>query len=139
VGAVVALYEFGPALKDAALVARLAKLARAAGAPVLAGARPGFLGCESLAATPDPDDWKTPPSEDAVALWRPSGAFRRRPGSRSRSRLLLRLPYGARTEPIESFAFERCRARRIMRPTCGQSALACALVLAGAFARTAGR
>ena len=134
-GAVVALYEFGPALKDAALVARLAKLARAAGAPVLAGARPGFLGCESLAATPDPDDWRTPPPEEAVALWE---AVRSLPEAAwvalALPRLLLRLPYGARTEPIESFAFEEMPGSPEHEGYLwGNPAFACALVLAGAF------
>ena len=38
-GAILGLYDFGPTLADAALLSRMAKLARAAGAPFLAGAR----------------------------------------------------------------------------------------------------
>jgi type VI secretion system protein ImpC len=133
-GAVVGLYDFGPTLEDAALLARLAKLARAAGAPFLAGARPEFVGCASLAATPDPDDWKRPDEEGSV-IWEelcalPEAAW----VALALPRLLLRPPYGAETDPIESFPFEEiATATDHEAYVWGNGALACALVLAGAF------
>jgi len=39
---------------------RLAKIAAAAGAPFVSASGASFIGCESLAATPDPDDWSLP-------------------------------------------------------------------------------
>ncbi len=134
-GAVLALYDFGPTLADAALVSRLAKLARAAGAPVLAGARSEFVGCASLAATPDPDDWKVPESDDAV-VWEelrslPEAAW----VALALPRLMLRLPYGAKTDAVDSFPFEEARDGGDRDAYLwGSGALACALELAGAFA-----
>jgi type VI secretion system protein ImpC len=105
-GAIVGLYDFGPTLADAVLLARIAKIARASGAPFLAAAREEIVGCASLAATPDPDGWQ-PPEGDGAAVWEelralPEAAW----VALALPRLLLRLPYGAKTDPIESFPFE---------------------------------
>src|SRR5205823_1342914 len=55
---------------DIALLGRLAAVARRAGAPFLAEAGPRLLGCESLLATPDPDDWDAAFGDPAVeAAW----------------------------------------------------------------------
>ena len=53
-GADVGNYTFGPQREDAELLGRLARIARAAGAPFIAAASPRLLGCESLADTPHP-------------------------------------------------------------------------------------
>jgi type VI secretion system protein ImpC len=133
-GAILGLYDFGPTIADAALLVRLAKLARAAGAPFLAGARPDFVGCASLAATPDPADWRAPGGEGAM-IW---GELRALPEAAwvalALPRLMLRRPYGAKTEPIESFPFEEIPgAPEHEAYVWGNAALACALVLFGAF------
>jgi type VI secretion system protein ImpC len=98
---VAGLYAFGP--DDAGLLARLAVVARRAGAPFLAEASPRLVGCESLARTPDPDDWR--PGE--APAW---GALRRLPEAAylglALPRFLLRLPYGKETSPVEAFDFE---------------------------------
>ena len=109
-GAILGLYDFGPTLADAALLSRMAKLARAAGAPFLAGARSDFVGCASLAATPDPVDWRVPEGEGAI-IWEelralPEAAW----VALALPRLMLRRPYGAKTEPIDSFPFEEIPA-----------------------------
>jgi len=99
-------YTFEAAPEDLALLAKLGAVAGQAGAPFLAAISPRILGCESLAATPDPDDW--PPLDPQVSdAWE---ALRR---SRQAAwlglllpRFLLRLPYGRETDPIDSFAFE---------------------------------
>jgi type VI secretion system protein ImpC len=133
-GAILGLYDFGPTLQDAALLSRIAKLARAAGAPFLAGARSDFVGCASLAATPDPSDWRTPEGEGAV-IWEelralPEAAW----VALALPRLMLRRPYGARTEPIDAFPFEEIPAAPEHEAyVWGNAALACALVLTGAF------
>ena len=133
-GAILGLYDFGPTLADAALLSRLAKLARAAGAPFLAGARPDFVGCASLAATPDPSDWRMPEGEGAI-IWEelralPEAAW----VALALPRLMLRRPYGAKTDPIETFPFEEIPAAPEHEAyVWGNAALACALVLTGAF------
>jgi type VI secretion system protein ImpC len=135
-GAVLGLFEFGPTIADAAFLARIAKLAQAAGAPFLAGARPELVGCASLAATPDPGVWRVP--EDAGALvWDelrtlPEAAW----VALALPRLMLRLPYGAKTDPIEAFPFEEIPGAPGHEDyVWGTGALACALGLAGAFER----
>jgi type VI secretion system protein ImpC len=132
--AVLGLYDFGPTIADAAFLSRMAKLAEAAGAPFLAGARPDFVGCASLAATPDPDDWKKS-EDDGAVIWEelralPEAAW----VALALPRLMLRRPYGAKTEPIDSFLFEEIPgAPEDEAYLWGNAALACALVLAGAF------
>jgi type VI secretion system protein ImpC len=134
-GAVVGLYDFGPTLADAALLSRIAKVARAAGAPFLAAARDEIVGCASLAATPDPDDWRKPEGEGAI-IWDelralPEAAW----VALALPRLLLRLPYGAKTDPIESFPFEELPSPPDHEAYLwGSPALASSLVLGGAFA-----
>jgi type VI secretion system protein ImpC len=134
-GAIVGLYDFGPTLADAALLSRIAKVARAAGAPFLAGTRGEIVGCASLAATPDPDDWERPGGEGAV-IWEelrtlPEAAW----VALALPRLMLRLPYGAKTDPIEPFPFEEMPGTPDHEAYLwGNPALASALVLAGAFA-----
>ena len=133
-GAVLGLYDFGPSLADAALLSRIAKVARATGAPFLAGARPGFVGCVSLAATPDPDDWKKP-EDDGAVIWEelralPEAAW----VALALPRLMMRRPYGAKTDPIDSFPFEEIPpAPEHEAYVWGNAGLACALVLTGAF------
>lgn len=133
-GAVLGLYDFGPTLADAALLSRIAKLARAAGAPFLAGARPDFVGCSSLAATPDPSSWRAPEGEGAV-VW---DELRALPETAwvalALPRLMLRLPYGPKTDPIDAFPFEELQSVPDHEAYAwGNGALACALVLVGAF------
>ena len=102
---------FAPNDSDAGTLGRLATIARFAGAPVLAGASPRAVECTSFAETPDPDDWNDSlPSED-----RESWNALRRLGDASflglaLPRFLLRLPYGKKDTPTESFAFEELTA-----------------------------
>jgi type VI secretion system protein ImpC len=97
-------YRFGPEKEDAELLARMAQLARRAGALFLAEAGPLLLGCASLASTPQPRDWKS------SQLSRGWVELRHRPEAASVGlalpRFLLRLPYGKNTSPLESFDFE---------------------------------
>ncbi|MGE5278310.1 MAG: type VI secretion system contractile sheath domain-containing protein [Acidobacteriota bacterium] len=105
--AVAGLYEFGPTVEDVALLARLGKVAAAADAPFLSAAAPSLMAADSFASAPDPRRWRKAEGEPAEALW---GALRRVPEARylglAAPRFLLRLPYGARTEPTEHFVFE---------------------------------
>jgi len=99
-------YTFDPTSEDSTLLGQLAKLAQQSGSPFLAQASSQFIGCPSLANTPDPEDWQ---EMDQVpqAAWQ---SLRSRPEASSVGlalpRFLLRLPYGSETEPIETWTFE---------------------------------
>src|SRR5262249_633193 len=89
--AFVSLFQFGPTNADVALLAALGLIASKAG-----GLLPGDAGL-ALAS-------------DAAQPMAPWQALRRTEVARwiglSAPRVLLRLPYGERTDPIETFAFE---------------------------------
>src|SRR6201986_2980171 len=106
-GALVADYAFSHNAVDVQLLRDLSKIASASLAPLVTGADPNLLGMDSwrdlmnprdigkLMDTPDYDAWKgLRDSVDSryVALCMP--------------RVLSRLPYGAKSEPVEEFAFE---------------------------------
>lgn len=99
-------YAFGQGEEDLALLEALGAVASRSGGPFLARARPELLGCRSLAESPDPRQWQ-PLDERAAARWQ---ALRRSPSARwlglALPRVLLRLPYGRATDPVEGFAFE---------------------------------
>ena len=99
---------FGPDQPDVLVLERMAGLARRAGAPFLAAGDPRILGCDSLAAAPDPEDWR--PEVGDPAGRRAWEALRRHPDAAylglTLPRFLLRLPYGREEDPVESFDFE---------------------------------
>ena len=133
----VGLYTFGPAEPDAETLLKLARIARAAGAPFLAAAADRVAGCDSLAATPDPDDWRTDESDPGTRAWQ---ALRAQPESQwlglALPRFLLRLPYGRKTDPCERFDFEEMPDVPLHEHyVWGSPALACALLLGRSFGR----
>ena len=101
---VVGNFKFGSGTEDTQLLAKLAAVAQRAGAALLGGADPSFLGCSSLEAAPHPRDWSESNAQDS---WK---QLRLRPESGSLAlalpRFLLRLPYGQETSRLESFEFE---------------------------------
>ncbi|MBX6366943.1 MAG: type VI secretion system contractile sheath large subunit [Rhodospirillales bacterium] len=129
----VALWRFPAEAGPAALLGRLAKLAAAADATLLAGGDTALAGCRSIAETPDPDDWHTAElSDEAAAAW---AALMRIPEAAHLGlvapRLLLRLPYGTASDPIERFEFEEFPDGPVHeRLLWGSGALAAALMLA---------
>jgi type VI secretion system protein ImpC len=130
-------YTFDNSLEDAELLGRIAKIAAQAGAPFLAAASPQILGCVSLAATPDPDDWSESTDPQALEAWK---ALRQLPEASylglALPRFLLRLPYGRETEPIGPFAFEEMEETRAHTDYLwGNPAFACAYLLAEAFSQ----
>lgn len=90
---------------DVSLLAGLGALAAHAGGALLAGARPTLIGCESLANTPHRSDW----SEPDAALRERMGLLRASAVAPfvglALPRLLGRVPYGKRSDPIERFDF----------------------------------
>jgi len=134
---VLGLYAFDRTAADAELLGRLGALAGASGAPFVATASPHLAGCESFGATPDPDDWRATPAPDADAAWdalRGTGAAAR--VALVAPRLLLRLPYGRGTAPVEAFAFEEAPPDAGHEALLwGNGALAAACLLGEAYSR----
>jgi type VI secretion system protein ImpC len=131
--ALVGLYSFEPTIEDVALLGRMGKIARAAGAPFVSAASPRIAGCASLAETPDAGDWR--PTDQDAALW---SALRQLPEAAylglALPRFLLRLPYGRETDAIEQFPFEELdEAARHEDYLWGSPAVACACLLGQLF------
>jgi type VI secretion system protein ImpC len=126
--------DFGASAADLALLASLGLIAASAGGPFLAAASPGLLGSRSLAETPDPSDWDALPP-DAEAAW---NALRATPIAPwvglAMSRVLLRLPYGKDTDPVDAFEFDELGAGRLHEDYLwGNPAFACALLIGQAY------
>lgn len=89
-------------IDDIELLARLAMLADAAGAPLLTAADASLVGVSDSAHLADDDEWQT-----ENPLW---DEIRSLPEARrlgvTLPRVLLRQPYGKESSPLESFKFE---------------------------------
>lgn len=100
-------YAFSPDVDDVAALMRVSKICAAAGVPFVAHMRPEVIGVHSMHEHPDPAEWKTGTDGDAAKLW-----FALRGQAESQylgmtiPRFLARLPYGAETDPTETFTFE---------------------------------
>jgi type VI secretion system protein ImpC len=132
---IVGNYTFGPKREDAELLGRLARMANAARAPFIAAASPRLQGCASLGDTPNPRDWRVTPDTDGAVAW---SALRRLPEAcaigLALPRFLLRLPYGKKTDAIESFDFEETLGIPDHEDYLwGHPAFACAVLLAQSF------
>jgi type VI secretion system protein ImpC len=113
--AIAGLWNFAPS--DEPVLTRLAGLARQARAPLIAGLAPDVVGLERVF-----DSLRRAPDAPWLALALP--------------RFLLRLPYGAATSAIESFAFEEMPAGPEHESYLwGHPAFACAYLLGEAFSR----
>jgi type VI secretion system protein ImpC len=101
------LHSFHPSEADCKVLESLAGLARKSGGPLLAGMHSRLVGCESLAASPDPDDWNQPLEAPDLHAWQ---QLRSHPDAcwlgLAVPRILLRLPYGEATSEAETFDFE---------------------------------
>ena len=96
-------YSFGPEHNDTDLLSAMARIARRAGAPFLAGGSPSLLGVASLAGAASPRDWTRPEANGWAQLRHlPEAEFI----GLALPRFLLRLPYGEDTSPVEAFHFE---------------------------------
>ena len=108
-------FVFGQNREDARRLHILGRMARSAGAPLLAEADPAS---ESAA----PAEWqelRRSPEAGWIGLAVP--------------RFLLRLPYGHATAPLESFAFEEMPESDHARYLWGNPAFCCALLIGQAF------
>ena len=122
------LYDFGSGHEDVELLGRLAKLARAAGAPFVAAASAGLMQTapqnpERLAIDKEWTALRTCPEAVSLGLACP--------------RFLLRLPYGKSTDPISAFAFEEFAGRPDAEAYLwGNPALAVGVLLGQLFAES---
>jgi type VI secretion system ImpC/EvpB family protein len=131
---VIALESFDASHGDVSLLATLAATAAATGAPLVGTASPRLLGCETVSPTTDPDDWQ-PLDADSQARCQ---ALRRSPLAPwiglVAPRLLLRLPYGKATDPLERFELdEMAGADPAQALLWGHPGAACALLAGLAF------
>jgi type VI secretion system protein ImpC len=104
----------------------------------LAAANPHLLGCESLAETPDPDDWRFEEDAGVREAWHslralPEAAY----VGLALPRFLLRLPYGPDTEPVELFDFDEMPGEPVHEQYLwGNPAMACASLLGQEFSES---
>lgn len=100
-------YTFGRHPQDMALLERIAKVAAAAHAPFIAAASPALFDMKSFTDLGVPRDLSKVFESAELAAWR---SFRDSEDSRYVSLVLpsyaARLPYGAKTIPVDNFNFE---------------------------------
>ena len=106
-GAVVGDYYFDHSSEDVGMLSSMAQIAAAAHAPFIAGAAPSTFGMDSWQDLSKPRDLTKIFGTPDYAKWR---SLRDSEDSRfvglAMPRFLSRLPYGAKTVPLEEFAFE---------------------------------
>lgn len=105
--AIVGDYEFDVLPEDLALLEQLSHVAAAAHAPFLSAASAGMFGLERFSEIDRPRDLAKLFDTSDYASWK---SFREKEDSRyvglTLPRVIGRLPYGARTTPVERFNFE---------------------------------
>jgi type VI secretion system protein ImpC len=106
-GLLVGDYHFDHSPQDVQLLGDMAQVAAAAHAPFLAGAGPTVMQMDSWSELRNPRDLTKIFQTPEYAAWR---SLREAEDSRylglCMPRFLSRLPYGAKTEPVDEFAFE---------------------------------
>jgi type VI secretion system protein ImpC len=124
-------YAFGPNDEDVSLLTAMAVLSEAAGGPFLAGADDALLGCRVPEDCSWPAGWRTTNSEAAASLrTSPAASYL----GLTWPRWLLRSPYGAKRDPVESFAFEEVKGAPVHSSLLwGNTAFAAAAMIAAAF------
>jgi len=107
VGCLVGDYHFDQSPQDVEMLAGMGQIAAAAHAPFIAGVAPSLLQMDSWQELTNPRDLTKIFSTPEYAGWR---SLRESDDSRyiglAMPRFLARLPYGAKTEPVEEFNFE---------------------------------
>jgi type VI secretion system protein ImpC len=107
----VADYIFGANETDLNALAGLGKLCASLNCALLGGAHPQLVGCDNFARHPDPDDWRQALPETLKVAWQAlRTSSEAQHVSLSLPRFLIRQPYGAKSDPIESFEFEEIPA-----------------------------
>jgi type VI secretion system protein ImpC len=106
-GCLVGDYAFDHSPEDVKMLANMGQVASAAHAPFIAGVAPSILGMDSWQELSNPRDLTKIFQTAEYAAWK---SLRDSEDSRyiglAMPRFLSRLPYGAKTVPVEDFAFE---------------------------------
>jgi type VI secretion system protein ImpC len=136
-GALVGDYEFGRHPDDLEVLEKMSNLAAAAHAPFIAGASTKMFNWESYTDLAGPRDLAKIFDNDAYIRWK---SFRESEDSRYVGlvlpHVLMRLPYGKETAPVEAFDFEEnVDGKDHSKYLWGNAAYAFAARLTDAFAR----
>ncbi len=106
-GALIGDYYFGKHPEDTELLEKVSQVAAAAHAPFIAASSPEMMNLESFTQLDAPRDLAKIFDTTEYAKWK---SFRQTEDSRyvvlTMPRVLMRLPYGAATKPIEAFRYE---------------------------------
>ena len=106
-GCLVGDYHFDHTPPDVELLGQVSQIASAAHAPFIAGAGPSLMGMDTWQQLANPRDLAKIFSAPDYAAWR---SLRDSEDAKyvglAMPRFLARLPYGARTSPVEEFDFE---------------------------------
>jgi len=106
-GCLVGDYYFDHSPPDVELLGEIAKISAASHAPFISAAAPSVMQMDSWAELTDPADLSKKFRDADYASWR---SLRESEDSRyiglAMPRFLARLPYGAKTDPVEAFDFE---------------------------------
>jgi type VI secretion system protein ImpC len=106
-GCLIGDYHFDHSAVDISLLRALGKIAAAAHAPFISGAAPTLLGMDTWTELTNPRDLSKIFETPDYAAWK---SLRDSENSRyvglCMPRVLARQPYGAKSEPVEEFAFE---------------------------------
>lgn len=106
-GCLVGDYYFDQSAPDTELLGEMAKIAAASFAPFISGASPNLMQMDSWQELSNPRDLSKLFSTTEYAAWR---SLRESDDARyiglAMPRFLSRLPYGAKTDPVDEFDFE---------------------------------
>jgi len=106
-GALIGDFEFGRHPQDLALLEKVSNVAAAAHAPFISAAAPGLLGLESFTDLPNPRDLAKKFETPDYAKWMSLGeSVDARYVGLTLPHVLMRLPYGPDTVPVENFNFK---------------------------------
>jgi type VI secretion system protein ImpC len=136
-GALIGDYEFGRHPQDVAFLEKISGVAATSHAPFIAASSPSMFNFESYTELAGPRDLEKIFDNEAYLKW---NMFRKSDDSRyvglCLPHVLLRLPYGKETVPVEEFDFEEdVDGRNHKKYLWGNAAYAFAARLTDAFAR----
>lgn len=129
-------YQFEPMPVDMALLGALGSCARMAGAPILAAGSPKLVGCPAFEGVPEPREWEMGTGE-GVTAWKELKSLADAPYiALAAPRFLSRLPYGKKSDPVESFEFEETDdPPKHFQYLWGNGAFLCAYLLGEAYSQ----
>ncbi len=134
--AMIGNYDFGPGPQDIKLLQSIASVAAMAHAPFIAAAGPQFFDIEDFNELPNLKDLKSIFEGPKYLKWQ---AFRESEDARyiglTMPRFLLRLPYGAESDPIKTFEYEESVVGDHSKYLWGNAAFAFATRLTESFAK----